>query len=158
MPNATTNEVVDQLLAVLREAFEGPPESWSYFTDNDPAAGLFGTLAPLSASDASRLHGGTSIAAHVHHILFSLEVSTAWLSGDRSRRNWQESWSVSEVDDAAWARMLEQLRSGYAELRQAFETHAGSDAETVGGAIAAVAHVAYHLGAIRQKLVFSRVR
>jgi len=37
--------VSGQLIAVLREALDGPPERWSYFTDNRSDAGLFGTLA-----------------------------------------------------------------------------------------------------------------
>jgi len=57
------NEVVGQILDVLREAFEGPKERWSYFTDNRSDAGLFGTLGRLAASDASRIRGKTSIAA-----------------------------------------------------------------------------------------------
>jgi hypothetical protein len=58
------------------------------------------------------------------------------------------------VDDAAWASLQEQMRARYQELRQAIESiesHGAADAETVGGALGALAHVAYHLGAIRQK-------
>ena len=36
---------VEHLIDVLREAFEGPKEKWSYFTDNSPEAGLIGSLA-----------------------------------------------------------------------------------------------------------------
>lgn len=31
MPELSMDDVVSQLLAVFREAFEGPPEKWSYF-------------------------------------------------------------------------------------------------------------------------------
>ncbi len=89
------NIVTGQLLAVLHEALEGPPEQWSYFTDNRPDAGLFGTLAPLGATDASRPVTGTSVAAHVHHVAWAMEATSAWIRGDRSKRNWKESWQVS---------------------------------------------------------------
>lgn len=150
--------VIGQLVDVLREAFEGPPERWSYFTDTGADGGLLGTLAKLTAPEASRLWGGTSIAAHVHHVTFGLAASSAWIRGDRSPRDWQESWRISAVDDAAWSRMLDELRSGYKDLRQAIESHALSSVEAMGGAIGAIAHVAYHLGAIRQKVAYSNVR
>jgi hypothetical protein len=141
---------VGQLVAVLREAFEGPANpSWSYFADHD--GGLFATLEPLSAADASRLVGGASIAAHAHHVSFGLEASTAWIEGDRTSRDWAQSWSVTSVTEAAWRELRDQLRARYAALRGAVERHAGASAEAIGGAAGAVAHVAYHLGEIRQK-------
>ncbi|HEX9942728.1 MAG TPA: hypothetical protein VGG03_11970 [Thermoanaerobaculia bacterium] len=155
MPDLSMEATIGQLLAVLCEAFEGA-ERWSYFTDHGADAGLLGTLGKLSAAEASRPTGGTTIAAHAHHVVFSLEASSAWIRGDRSRRNWAESWSVTTVDAAAWARLLEELEKGYRDLRQAIEAHASSSVEAMGGAAGAVAHMAYHLGAIRQKVAFSR--
>lgn len=156
MPEIPTGTVIAQLLAVLREALEGPPERWSYFTDNSPDAGLFGTLSSLGATDASRPVAGTSVAAHVHHVGWAMEATSAWIRGDRSRRNWKESWSVSAVDDAAWKRLREDLRHRYEELRQTIQTHALDGEEAFGGAVGAIAHVAYHLGAIRQKIAAQR--
>lgn len=152
MAEISMDAVIEQLLGVLDEAFAGPPEAWSYFTDNSPDAGLLGTLATLSAAEASRPWGGTTIAAHVNHILFGLAASSAWIRGDRDPRNWQESWRVRAVDDAAWSRMLEELRRAYEDLRQAIQTHSSSSVEAMGEAIGAIAHVGYHLGAIRQKI------
>jgi hypothetical protein len=153
MADIPMNVVIGQLLGVLDEAFEHPPKPWTYFTDNSADAGFFGTLSKLNAAEASRISGGTSIAAHVHHVTFGLVVSSAWIQGDRSKRDWQESWRVSTVDDAAWSQMQEQLRREYKILRQTIEAHASSGVEAFGGAIAAITHVAYHLGAIRQKVV-----
>jgi hypothetical protein len=141
---------VGQLLAVLREAFEGP-ERWSYFTDHGAEAGLFGTLAKFDAAEASRPVGGTSVAAHAGHVAFGLEASAAWVRGDRAQRDWAQSWRTATVDDAAWARLQDELRRGYDDLRRAVEGHAAGGVEAFGGAVGAVAHVAYHLGAIRQK-------
>lgn len=144
--------IIGQLLAVLREAFEGA-ERWSYFTDHGPDAGLLGTLAKLSAAEASRPVGGSSIATHVHHVAFGLSACAAWIRGDRTPHNWEESWRVKTVDDAAWLRLRDELRAGYEELRQAIEAHGAAGAEAMGGSIGGIAHVAYHLGAIRQKVV-----
>ena len=156
MPSISTDDAIQQLLGVLAEAFEGPRQSWSYFTDSGAASGLFGTLAGLSAADASKAWGGTTIAAHVHHAAFAVEASAGWIAGDRGSRDWQESWSVSAVNDAGWRRLQQRLREGYEALRQAITGHASAGAEKFGGAAAAVAHAAYHLGAIRQKLAASR--
>src|SRR5712671_2186598 len=107
--------VVEQLIAVIKEAFEGAGNS-SYFTDHGAAAGWLGTLDGMSAVEASRPIGGTSIAAHAHHMIFSLEASAAWIRGDQSRRKWADSWRVSEVDEAAWTRLRAELGSGYESL------------------------------------------
>jgi hypothetical protein len=143
--------VLGQILGVLAEAFDGPHQTWSYFTDSGRDSGLLGTLERLSAADASRVLGRTSIAAHVHHVIFGLEASAAWIEGDRTTRKWSESWSLTEADDERWRRMQEELRSGYRDLRKDIELFAASSAESMGGVVGALAHVAYHLGAIRQK-------
>jgi len=148
------NEVVGQILDVLREAFEGPKERWSYFTDNRSDAGLFGTLAKLDASDASRMLGKTSIAAHVSHVIFGLDASARWIEGDRTTHNWKESWTTASVDDEQWARMRDKLKVSYQDMRRDIELFASSSKESMGGVIGALAHVAYHLGAIRQKVSF----
>jgi len=156
MTTASNDFAIQQLLAVLAEAFEGPKQNWSYFTDSGAASGLFGTLAGLGAGDASKAWGGTTIAAHVHHAAFAVEASAAWIAGDRGSRDWQESWSASAVNDAEWRRLQQRLRDRYDALRRAIAEHALEGAEAFGGSVAAVAHAAYHLGAIRQKLAASR--
>ncbi|MGD0727457.1 MAG: hypothetical protein ABSB63_18060 [Spirochaetia bacterium] len=148
------HEVVGQILDVLREAFEGPKERWSYFTDNRSDAGLFGTLGKLAAADASRTRGKTSIAAHVHHVIYGLNASARWIEGDRTTHNWKESWTTGSVNDQEWARMLDKLKVSYQDTRRDIELYASSSKESMGGVIGALAHVAYHLGAIRQKVSF----
>jgi hypothetical protein len=46
--------------------------------------------------------------------------------------------------------------AGYADLRATIEAHGADGVEAFGGAVGAVAHVAYHLGAIRQKVAHNR--
>lgn len=145
----------EQLLAVLREAFDGPAQAWSYFTDNNPEAGIFGTIGSKTAREASAVTGGTTIAAHAHHVIFALEASAAWITGDRSPQDWNESWRVGTVDETSWKEMQARVRSAYERLRAAIEQHGMASEEAVGGAIGAVAHAAYHLGAIRQKAGFA---
>ena len=141
------------LLSVLQEAVEGPSGSWTYFIDKRPDAGVVGALSTLNAAEASRPRGGTSIAAHDHHLAFALEASTASIEGDQTPRDWKKSWLVTTVDDAAWAKLVEQLQREYQKLRQAIQSRAGSSEEAFGEAVGAIAHIAYHLGSIRQKIV-----
>jgi len=155
MAEITINDVIGQLLAVLRESFEGPQQT-GYYTDEGPDGALFGTLGKLNTEQASRSLGGTSIAAHVYHTTFGLEDFAARISGDHTSRNWQESWRVSTVDEKTWKKMLDEMRTRYKQLNKAIESHASSSTEAFGGAIGTIAHVAYHLGAIRQKVAFSR--
>ncbi|MDQ7828288.1 MAG: hypothetical protein QN122_01790 [Armatimonadota bacterium] len=122
-------QVLEQLLAVLREAFDGPADPrWSYFTTNAPGAGLLGALEGVDAALASRPVGGTSVAAHVHHEVFALEATAAWIRGDRSRRDWSQSWRVQRVDTTAWEALRQALRRAYEDLRGAVQTH-GLDSE-----------------------------
>lgn len=48
----------------------------------------------------------------------------------------------------------QQIQERYQKLRQTIESSAAADQEAFGAAVAVVAHMAYHLGAIRQKLAF----
>jgi hypothetical protein len=152
MPESPAHIVIGQLVAVLREALEGSPERWSYFTDSGPLGGFFGTLAPLKAADASRPLAGKSVAAHVHHTAWAMGATAAWIRGDRSPRDWKESWQVTTVDDAGWKRLVEDFRHRYEELRQTIQSHALDGELALGGAVGAIAHVAYHLAAVRQKI------
>jgi hypothetical protein len=156
MSDITTQDAVSELQAVLGEALEGPKRDWSYFTDSAPESGLLGTLDRLSAAEASRVTGDTSIAAHAYHASFALDASAAWIRGDRSKYDWPQSWSVSAVDEPAWRRLREELRGRSGSLRNAIESHSRENLEAFGGAVGALAHAAYHLGAIRQKVAWSR--
>ncbi len=144
-----------ELLAVLREAFEGP-ERWSYFTDMLPESGLLHTLAPITAEEASRTIGGTSIAAHTRHLIHGMRVSATRIAGDRTSAEWRESWHSDPVDDAEWADILDGIREAYTVLREAIEEHAEDSAESFGDALGAIAHAVYHLGAIRSKIACER--
>jgi hypothetical protein len=142
------------VVRMLREAYEGPPGPWTYFTDQGPGTGVFGTVDALTATEASRQGGPghTTIAGHVHHLSLSLALSTRELRGESTSRDRSRSWTVSTVDDAAWAVARAGLRQAYHSLVVAVERHALWDEDALGVAMGAIAHTAYHLGAIRQRL------
>jgi hypothetical protein len=152
--NDTPRSVTVPLLSrILREAFEGPPGPWTYFSDVGPGAGLLGTIGGLSAAEASREGGPgrTTIAGHVHHVRASLALTTRELRGEETSRDRSQSWDVLEVDDAAWTALQTELRREYERALVAVGTRTVWDEDALGAAIGAAAHAAYHLGAIRQR-------
>lgn len=141
---------------ILTEAYEGPPDpSGTWFVNNAADAGFFPTLDGLSADEASRAvrAGGSTVAAHAGHMRFSLEVSRRWVSGDRGPYDWRQSWAVREVDAAAWAELRAGLRHEYRAFRRALDEAEDFTQPVFTGVVGAVAHVAYHLGAVKQMLL-----
>ncbi len=145
---------VGLLMRLLREAFDGPPGPWTYFTDTLPGSGLFGTIDGLSASQASRVGGPgrTTIAGHMQHLSSSVALATRGLLGESASRDRSRSWTVATVSDAEWAAVRARLRDEYQKLLVAVETHAAWDEDAMGTVMGAIAHTAYHLGAVRQRL------
>lgn len=152
MSSIQMSDVTAQLLAALKEGFDGRA-TFGYFTDSGPGVGLVATVGALSAAQVFLESGGTSIAAHVQHIVYSCDAAADWISGVRKSHDWGKTWSVKTVDHATWKALRMKLPERHARLRQAIETHAGDSVESMGGgAIGAVAHLAHHLAAIRQKV------
>ena len=145
---------VGLLTRMLREAFDGPPGPWTYFTDISPGSGLFATIDGLSASQASRVGGPgrTTVAGHTQHLTSSVALATRGLLGESPSRDRSRSWSVATVDDAEWAAVRARLHDAYHQLLVAVETRTAWDEDALGTAMGAIAHAAYHLGAVRQRL------
>ena len=115
------------------------------------------TLADVTASEASkRASPGTgSVAAHVRHCIYYLEVLQRSLKGEPlGTLDWRSIWTNDRpVDEAEWGALRGMLRKEYA----AVETLAKDDAtwereDALGEFMAVIVHTAYHLGAVRQAL------
>lgn len=153
--------VIAVILEQFTEAYEGPTQGRTWFSDNQPDAGFFRTLATLTAAEASEplVPGGTTIAAHVEHLRWSLALANAVVRGGPLQPKWQESWSVRAVDPPAWERLQADLRQEFETLRAAIAAFAeGFRPEWLAGIMALVPHAAYHLGAIRQMIRTIRAR
>ena len=152
MTHAPLRDSIDML---LQEAYDGPPDPHStWFVNNDADAGVLGTVRHLTAHQAWFTPDGLahSVAEHVAHILFSLNhVSKCASCGHRLDADWDQSWSVGTVDQAHWQSLQRQLRESHLRMRMwvhADETF--STKESIALLVGAIAHTAYHLGAIRQ--------
>jgi hypothetical protein len=158
METIPENPFVISIQHLLAEAYEGTP-SQSWFSDHGPTGGLFATLENIDAETASKhaIVGGSSIAAQVNHLRWSLAMSNAMMRGEKSSRNWAESWQVQTVDDAAWKELKTSLHLEYETLRDHLPH--GFDPNNpmmVTAGVALVAHAAYHLSAIRQMALMLR--
>jgi hypothetical protein len=142
-------------LAVLfAELTDGPPPEAAYML-NSGDAGLLRSLDRISAEAASRptAHGGASIAAHVDHICYGLDLMLLWSDGEADpwcTADWSASWRRTVVTDTEWAALRTRLRETTRRWREALQRPRTMSALELNGVIASIAHLAYHLGAIRQ--------
>jgi len=148
---------VGLVMRMLREGFDGAPGPWTYFTDTSMGTGVLSTIDTLTAAQASHAGGPghTTIAGHVHHLEASVTLTTRTLRGETASRDRSRSWTVTAVDDTAWAALRASLRRAYEELVVAVGMRSTWDEDATGTAFGAIAHTAYHLGAIRQRLTTS---
>lgn len=146
------------LTTLLDELLHGPPASAAYMLNSgDP--GLLGSLEHVSAEEASRaLHDGATVAAHVDHLHFGLSLMNRWAAGEDPFANadWSASWRVTSVSDAQWRELRSSLASEAQRWRDALASDRLLDQTELNFVLASIAHLAYHLGAIRQIATASR--
>ena len=140
------------LTTLLRELVHGTAPSGG-FVLNSGDGGLLAAIDRLSPREASSsAHGGATIAAHVDHVRYGLSLMNQWAAGANpfATADWNESWKIGAVSDAEWSI----IRRGLRDQADAWLTNIGSErtpAEIeLTGMIGSIAHLAYHLGAIRQ--------
>lgn len=149
------------LVTILHEIFEGPPGDYAFLLNpGDP--GLLRDLDAIDAATASNrpMPGRTTIAQHVAHVLYGIELLNRWAAGEQNpfaTADWDAAWKTGPVDEIQWRQLLERLR-GESKRWQTFvagKTDGWSDIDAA-GTLASAAHTAYHLGAIRQILAAGR--
>jgi hypothetical protein len=147
-----TRDLTGTLTTLFGELVNGAPTTGAYML-NRGDAGLLASLDNLTAADASRaLAGGATIAAHVDHLRYGLSLMNRWVAGQNpfDDADWSASWRTTTVSDAEWAELRTALRS---EAHRWLETlGAPRDVNPIelNGVVGTIAHLAYHLGAIRQ--------
>jgi hypothetical protein len=152
------------VLILLDEAYVGPNEQQGvWFMDNKPNGGFFGTLEGVSALLASRalVRGGSTIAAHANHLRFSMDLANRAFRGENAyaSADWAGSWKIKRVSESEWKRLIASLRAEYEKLREVIQAAPNwSNFYMLTGAMALVAHAAYHLSAIRQMVFALRAK
>ena len=150
-----TRELTNVLPALLSELVHGSssPAAAMYML-NQGDDGLLRSLEKISAPAASATHaGGASIAAHVDHLWYGLSLLNRWAAGEATPwkgADWTASWRRATVTDIEWRASRNVLRrEADAWLDALRKPRDVGDAE-LGWMIGSIAHLAYHLGAIRQ--------
>ena len=142
------------LTKLFSELVDGAPKQGGAFILNSGDQGLLRSLEKITPADASRsVNDGATIAAHAQHVRYGLSLMNRWAreGGDPfADATWDAAWQVSTVGDAEWAAIRQGLREeAHRWLAVLNERRHVSDVDLT-GLIASVAHLAYHLGAIRQ--------
>lgn len=143
----------EQLDVLFAEALGELRVPYRLFTDHE---GLIEALRALDAERASRPvtvgDPTSSIAAHCEHMRFSACAWGEWLGGSREPVDWNASWGVSSVGEEEWRTLVEDLRIAFERTMDTVRAVNEGTPETIGGMVGLVAHTAYHIGTIREKL------
>ena len=147
-----------ELHSVLQQLFteltDGAPPGGGAYILNSGDAGARPLAQKLSATNASHaVDGGATIAAHAQHLRYGLSLMNRWAregGNPFADAKWDEAWKVSAVSTEAWT----EIRSGLADEIRVWRESLGEPREVaqaeLAGMVATVAHLAYHLGAMRQ--------
>jgi len=122
---------------------------------NPGDSGLLAALDRLTAGEASAIApgGGASIAAHVDHLCYGLELLNRWNAGDPdpfADADYRASWNRITVSDPEWTALRQRLADQTHRWTGALASARELDEVALNGVVASAAHLAYHLGAIRQ--------
>ena len=149
-----TGEIIPSLTTLCAELVDGASTPGGAFVLNSGDAGLLRSLDKLTSDDASRsVDGGATIAAHAQHLRYGLSLMNRWAreGGDPfSDAKWDEAWKTSTVDDPEWGEIRAGLHDEAHQWLDALATPRDVSSLELSGMIASIAHLAYHVGAIRQ--------
>jgi len=148
-----TTEVCPTLARLFAELADGASSEGAFIL-NSGDLGLLRSLDKLSAADASRsVNAGATIAAHAQHLRYGLSLMNRWaVEGGNpfADATWDAAWKTSAVNPSEW----DEIRAGLRDEAQRWLKALGTPREVadveLSGMIGSIAHLAYHLGAIRQ--------
>lgn len=147
-----TREIASSLATLLAELVEGAPKHGAYML-NAGDEGLLRSIDKLTAAEASALTStGSSIAAHVDHLRYSLSLMNRWSRGENPFQDadWSVSWRKPIVSDGEWRQLRADLRAETASWQEALRRPREVGEMELNGMLGSIAHLAYHLGAMRQ--------
>jgi hypothetical protein len=140
--------IVDALLGALKLSFDGED-------GDDWFDGLNTTLEGLNIETVSRTPapGRSSIAAHVRHLVYSLETVNARFSGEHPELDWTAAWAQPTVTMDEWMGLCSSLAMQRRALEMNIKERAEPNQVFLERAINSIVHLGYHVGAIRQLLL-----
>ena len=149
-----TTDSSPALRRLFSELVDGANNPKGAYILNTGDVGLLRSLDAISPADASRsTNGGATIAAHAEHLRFGLSLMNQWISeggNPFANAKWDEAWKVSAVDAAQWDEIKSGLGNESHRWLQALSTPRDVNDVEFTGLVSSIAHLAYHVGAIRQ--------
>lgn len=143
-------------ITLWKEAFTGIAKGASGTWFVQGKEGIFDAIDGLDATRASRQASSSSpsIAAHTNHILFALQVvNSEFLKSPQPKGGWEGSWKQNEFSEQEWDTLRQDVHDEYESFLHWLETDSAvEDPDEVTTVVAQIAHMGYHLGAIRQLL------
>jgi len=141
------------LARLFSELVNGPGNDGAFML-NSGDAGLLRSLDKISAADASRsVNDGATIAAHAQHVRYGLSLMNRWAregGNPFADATWDEAWKTSAVDAGEWDAIRRGLRDEATTWLQVLNTPREVMEIELSGMMGSIAHLGYHLGAIRQ--------
>ncbi len=149
-----TRDISPILASLFSELVDGAPDRGGPFILNSGDVGLLRSLDKLSPAAASRsVNDGATIAAHAQHLRYGLSLMNRWASeggNPFADAKWDAAWKTSSVDARQWEEIRRGLRDEARRWLEALRTPREASAVELSGMTGSIAHLAYHLGAIRQ--------
>jgi hypothetical protein len=147
-----TTELAPTLALLFGELVDGPQPNAAYILNTgDP--GLLRSLERISAAQASRsAHDGASVAAHVEHLRYGLSLANGWAAGEDpyADADWSRSWQIALPSESEWTA----LRAALADEAHRWVATVAAPRDVaereLNMMVSHLAHIGYHLGAIRQ--------
>ena len=88
----------------------------------------------------------------MEHLRYGLSLMNRWAAGENPFENadWSASWQRTAVSDAEWEALRAALRDQAHRWREVLAAPREVNRIELNGVVGSIAHLAYHLGAIRQ--------
>jgi hypothetical protein len=149
-----TTDIARSLTRLFSELVDGANDPGGAFMLNSGDLGLLRSLDKLPPAAASRASGdGATIAAHAQHARYGLSLMNRWAAeggNPFADAKWEEPWKIDGVDAIQWQEIRSGLRDEARRWKDALASPREVNDAELAGMIASIAHIAYHLGAIRQ--------
>ncbi len=149
-----TTDSSPTLTRLFSELIAGTTSPSGVFILNSGDVGLLRSLDKITAADASRsVNDGATIAAHAQHLRYGLSLINQWASeggNPFANAKWDEAWKTAAVGSTEWEEIRNGLRQETQRWRESLSSPRDATDVEFSGMVASIAHLAYHLGAIRQ--------
>jgi hypothetical protein len=149
-----TSELAPTMATLFSELATGADTHGGAYVLNSGDIGLLASLDKLSSDAASKgANGGATIAAHAQHVRYGLSLMNKWAregGNPFADAKWDLAWKTTAVQNDVWSEIRAGLREECRQWLEALKAPRDASLVELNGMIGSIAHLSYHLGAIRQ--------